>query len=205
MKKPRRFEELIAALKTPDLRRLSEKELEYSTISTRATQARTEAAHQLGESKDARAVEPLIQALEDWSDEVRCAAAWALSEIGDSRACEAIIKTLSRETGHHASNSLRGSWLRLGDARSIKTLIQSLNDEWIAASAVKGLEVALKSEPEKFGDDDLQEIVALKKVVQLQGAWDYREAYMGEQVEIDISRIKELATNELKRRVQAGK
>ena len=46
------------------------------------------AARALGDLRDERAIEPLIGALEDQNDDVRCQAARALGEIGDPRAKE---------------------------------------------------------------------------------------------------------------------
>ncbi|MHA1431592.1 MAG: HEAT repeat domain-containing protein [Candidatus Freyarchaeota archaeon] len=55
---------------------------------------RVEAAWTLGETKDRRAVEPLIQALGDEHWRVRWRAAWALGEIGDERAVKPLIRAL---------------------------------------------------------------------------------------------------------------
>jgi len=56
---------------------------------------RCDAARVLGVIKDARAVEPLIQALNDReSADVRCNAAEALGKIGDSRAVEPLVQVL---------------------------------------------------------------------------------------------------------------
>ena len=60
------FEGLVSALKNPFLAK--------------------HAARALGDSRDERAIEPLIAALADRSEDVRCAAARALGEIGDLRA-----------------------------------------------------------------------------------------------------------------------
>jgi HEAT repeat protein len=54
----------------------------------------SKAAHVLGDIRDARAVEPLVEALDDSSDEVRQAAAKALGDIGDDRAVEPLTQAL---------------------------------------------------------------------------------------------------------------
>jgi HEAT repeat protein len=50
------------------------------------------AARALGEMRDERAIEPLIGALQDSNEDVRCEAARALGEIGDPRAEESLKK-----------------------------------------------------------------------------------------------------------------
>jgi hypothetical protein len=55
---------------------------------------RGKTALRLGEIGDARAVEPLIKALEDEDRKVHWQAAWALGEIGDARAVEPLIRKL---------------------------------------------------------------------------------------------------------------
>ena len=48
------------------------------------------AAKTLGDIRDERAVEPLIEALQDRNEDVRCLAARSLGEIGDPRAEESL-------------------------------------------------------------------------------------------------------------------
>lgn len=55
-------------------------------------EVRREAAHQLGERRDPRALNPLISALAD--PEVSAGAAWALGEVGDPRAGAALMELL---------------------------------------------------------------------------------------------------------------
>lgn len=52
------------------------------------------AAETLGEIGDARAVEPLIEAVKDKDEYVRWAAIETLGEIGDARAVESLIEAL---------------------------------------------------------------------------------------------------------------
>jgi HEAT repeat protein len=195
-----RLRRLLDELKTPDDRRPSEHELRYTTISTHATAARVRAAFALGKMGDARAVEPLIAALEDWSSEVLVAAACALADIGDLRAAAAIERALASEQGHHASNSLRASLLSMGHPDSAGSLLAALDDQWVAYSAVQGLQALLKREPGALSDDQLKKITGRARVIQLQDAWDYRELANAREVDIDIANMRWLAAEELKRR-----
>jgi hypothetical protein len=85
------------------------------------------AAHDLGDSKDPRAVEPLIAALGDTDHGVRANAAHALGLIGDSRAVDPLIGTLKdadfelREEAAHALGLI-------GDSRAVDPLIGALKD-----------------------------------------------------------------------------
>ena len=56
---------------------------------------RSEAVEAVGKIGDKRAVEPLIQALNDENKYVREGAALALAEIGDKRAVEPLIQALN--------------------------------------------------------------------------------------------------------------
>ena len=56
---------------------------------------RESAAKALGETKDARAVEPLIAMLKDKTFDVRAAAAKALGQIGDPRAADPLVAALA--------------------------------------------------------------------------------------------------------------
>jgi len=71
---------------------------------------RSSAAKGLGEIKCSRAVEPLIETLEDSDSTVRSNAAWALGEIGDARAKEPLTKLLSdinKDVSRIAATSLK--------------------------------------------------------------------------------------------------
>jgi hypothetical protein len=71
------------------------------------------AAHALGDMRDAKAVGPLIEALDDGSDDVRRAAAKALGDIGDGRAVEPLTRALDdryrgvRECASYALQKIR--------------------------------------------------------------------------------------------------
>jgi HEAT repeat protein len=69
-------------------------------------QERVIAAETLGDMGDARAVEPLIKALDDPDTEVRWVAAKSLGMLGDPRAVPALIRALSSDD----------KWLRCGGA-----------------------------------------------------------------------------------------
>ncbi len=90
---------------------------------------RSNAAEALGEIGDARAVEPLIQALlGDESEGVRGEAAGALGHIGDARAVEPLIQALKDEDWWVRKEA---AWAlgKIGDERAIEPLTQALNDE----------------------------------------------------------------------------
>ena len=58
---------------------------------------RSGAVEALGRIGDVRAVEPLIQRLQDEDEDVRSAAAEALGRIGDARAVDPLIQRLQEE------------------------------------------------------------------------------------------------------------
>jgi len=73
-------------------------------VSRNVSCKRQEAASALGQIGDARAVEPLIAALNDSKSDVRLAAADALAKIGDARAVQPLIAALY--TTHGAAEAL---------------------------------------------------------------------------------------------------
>ena len=66
------------------------------------------AAKALGEIRDERAVEPLIEALQDMNEDVRCLAARSLGEIGDPRA-EEPLERASRDEYRQVRDSATGA------------------------------------------------------------------------------------------------
>ena len=89
-------------------------------------EVRGNAALALVDFRDSRAVEPLINALDDKERTVRYWAAFALGRLGDGRAVEPLIKALSGGTGSAAF-----ALGRLGDSRAVGPLIKALGDkEW---------------------------------------------------------------------------
>ncbi len=83
------------------------------------------AALQLGTEKEARAVEPLMAALQSPHEKVRYAAAWALGQIEDRRAVEALIDAFRRKPAEAYVRAL----LELGDQQIIGILIDALIHE----------------------------------------------------------------------------
>jgi hypothetical protein len=101
-----RFESLIQALRRKRLF---------------GTQTKWDTAKELGEIGDARAIEPLVDALEDKHILVRVEAAKALGKIGDTRAVEPLIEVLQSLAGP-ASEALG----RIGDPMAVEPLIEIL-------------------------------------------------------------------------------
>jgi len=85
------------------------------------TQTPWDTAKALGELGDARAVEPLIEALENKQILVRMEAAKALGKIGNTRAVEPLIEALQSLPGT-ASEALA----RIGDPRAVEPIIEML-------------------------------------------------------------------------------
>jgi HEAT repeat protein/CheY-like chemotaxis protein len=89
-------------------------------------QMAVQAAHTLGEMGDERAIEPLIEVLQDrdshWN--VRSAAARALARIGGPRVVEPLIAALKNGVRDAAALALGG----LGDSRAVQPLIAVLRD-----------------------------------------------------------------------------
>src|SRR4051794_38271657 len=105
--------QLIAALAAPD-----------STV-------RAEAAHSLGQTGDAQAVEPLIGALGDTHISVRLAAAEALGQLGNPRAVQSLLHILRSPGGEAGSTTLdQIAGLALGalGAGAVMPLIAALAD-----------------------------------------------------------------------------
>jgi HEAT repeat protein len=89
---------------------------------------RQAAASALGQTGDARSVEPLITALSDADRSVREAAARALRQIGDPRAVEPLITALKDwdpDTCMEAAKALG----RIGDERVVEPLIAALKSQ----------------------------------------------------------------------------
>jgi len=82
----------------------------------------------LGDEVKARAVEPLVEALEEGDENVRGAAIKVLGELGDSRAVEPLVETLEDEDGN--MRDMAASALgELGDSRAVEPLIEALKGE----------------------------------------------------------------------------
>jgi hypothetical protein len=97
---------------------------------------RKEAAESLGKLADARAVDPLIEALRyDENGEVREMAAWALGQIDDARTVDPLSYTSVKDADGYvrgeAYNALQKSTIggNKVDARSVDPIIGALKDE----------------------------------------------------------------------------
>ncbi len=78
--------------------------------------------------RDARAVEPLIQALKDNDAMVRYDAALALWHLRDKRAVEPLIALL-KDSDQHVRDTAVGALWALGDTRAVEPLIAFVEDE----------------------------------------------------------------------------
>lgn len=100
------------------------------------------AARALGRLRDARALEPLTEALQDEDSGLRGSAANALGEIGDPRAVEYLIKALEDKDDYpvkHAAEALG----KLGDVAVVEHLVPFLRHDprsEITQAAAKSLE-----------------------------------------------------------------
>jgi HEAT repeat protein len=90
------------------------------------------AAMALGWLKDARAMEPLIQALKDEDTDLREHAAEALGEIGDTGAVEALIEALWDERERVRETAIE-ALKNIGDERAVLALEQAVRDRKIFA------------------------------------------------------------------------
>jgi HEAT repeat protein len=86
------------------------------------------AAQKLGELGDARAIEPLLQALRDRSSEVRTNAIEALAKLGDPRVVEPLIQCL-QDSNFFVRAKAAWALAELGDVKAIEPLIQALKEE----------------------------------------------------------------------------
>jgi HEAT repeat protein len=92
---------------------------------------RDRAAEKLGKLGDARAVEPLLLALEGLDWRLRGYAAWALGELGDPKAGDKLLNLLDDPVGD-VQQSVRHALAKLNDQRLIPRLISELfhEQEW---------------------------------------------------------------------------
>lgn len=111
---------------------------------------RIKVAKVLGELKDLRAVEPLINALGVKDDvklglnraSLRRAAAEALGELQDLRAVEPLIRALA-DSHEIVRGAAAGALGKLGDPRAVEPLIKTLSDVigWVRKTAAEALAV----------------------------------------------------------------
>ncbi len=148
---------------------------------------RSLAAWRLGQSKDKRAIEPLMKALKD--DEqwvIRNNAAKSLGDFGAPVAVEPLIEALRTDSSVFVRESAAEALGKTGDKRAIEPLKKALNDEgvvqkkmdnrWVkvevvaeaAAKALKTLHVSVeKPAPEPFRSVTIKETI--EKPVPLPG------------------------------------
>ncbi|NPE27830.1 HEAT repeat domain-containing protein [Methanococcoides sp. SA1] len=92
---------------------------------------RSHAIHSLGQIGDEKAVEPLIQVMNDENEriDVRRHATSVLGQIGDGRAVKPLIQILESKD----DNSVRMVAIRaltgIGDGRAVEPLIQAMDDK----------------------------------------------------------------------------
>ena len=109
-------------------------------------QVRAVAAYALGEIGDIRAVEPLIEALEEKDLDLYSTVTIALAEIGDERAVEPLIEALKDDNWYVRQCSARALGI-IGDERAVKPLNEALKDD--DESVRESVSIALK----EFGED----------------------------------------------------
>jgi HEAT repeat protein len=119
-------------------------------------QVRQYAAYLLGEAKNPRAIQPLIEALADFDKSVREQATFALSSIGKAAVepLAAAMKEPKWETRYRAAEALG----KIADEKAVKPLIAALKDnrDHVRYMAAKGLR--------ELGDSDaLEPMVILLK------------------------------------------
>ncbi|MBN2561443.1 MAG: HEAT repeat domain-containing protein [Phycisphaerae bacterium] len=90
---------------------------------------RIDAARALGDVSDRRAVDPLIDALDDEFYYVRLAAAEALAKIGDERAVGPLVAKLGRDSNAISEAATR-LIARTRSHRGVQPLLELLNKEW---------------------------------------------------------------------------
>lgn len=111
---------------------------------------RLAAATALGKLEEDRAVEPLIDALDD-RREVREVAILSLGRIGDPVAVDSLIKRL-KDGNWDLRSSAAKALGQICDLRAVEPLIESLRDKsetvrWVAANALTSIT------NQKFGED----------------------------------------------------
>lgn len=115
--------------------------------------ARKAAAKKLGESKENRAVDALIDALGDSNSEVRRSVVESLRRIGDERSVQSLVSRLS-DSDHHVRKAAAEALIELGwqpqgsaeRARFAVALQQWQEAVGIGVKAIEPLLVALRDE-----------------------------------------------------------
>jgi HEAT repeat protein len=114
-------------------------------------QNRADAAFELGETGDSRAVEPLVEALRtETSSDVRRSAVSSLGAFDDNRALQSITTTIKEDENENVRYYAVWALQNFGD-RSVDALIYALDDESInvrgSAASVLGALGATKATP----------------------------------------------------------
>jgi len=125
----------------PNVKKMeAKKDVEGLIKALKDTHVRHYTAEALIKIKDAKAVEPLIQALKDEDYFVREAAARALGEIKDKRAVEPLLEALGDEWWNVRLDAAMALG-KIGDAKAVEPLIKALKDrnETVRGSAAKAL------------------------------------------------------------------
>src|SRR5512137_1144632 len=155
-------------------------------------QVRQYAAYLLGQAKNPRAIQPLIEALADFDKSVREQATLSLSTIGKA-AVEPLAEAMKEpkwETRYRAAEALG----KIADEKAIKPLIQGLRDNrdhvrYMAAKGLRGL-----------GDSDALEpmIILLKdenRYVRMMAVWSL-SAIGGKKVHDALKKALEMEDDE---------
>ncbi len=94
-------------------------------LKSKNPKTREHAAEKLGKSGNAKAVEPLINALKDENDYVSAEATIALGEIGDAHAVEPLIAVLKDENNFLRQKAAEALG-KIGDARATNSSLLGL-------------------------------------------------------------------------------
>jgi HEAT repeat protein len=123
--------------RSPESRRLA---LALDRLSQQDPQVRVEAARELGEMRDPRAVERLIRLVSDIRPDVRQAAVDALGAIGDKRAVPVLREQLTQGDWRNRQSAAQGLG-GMQDAVAVPDLEKALNDEnaSVAVAAARAL------------------------------------------------------------------
>jgi HEAT repeat protein len=100
---------------------------------------RESAADALGSVGDARAVVPLIAALDHGSDRVRAASAQSLGRLGDTSAVPELVRALGASRGTRTPSQCAAALGRLGDNSAIPALTAALGNRWAEIDAAVAL------------------------------------------------------------------
>ncbi|MBN1963086.1 MAG: HEAT repeat domain-containing protein [Anaerolineae bacterium] len=123
---------------------------------------KSQAARALGDTADARAVDPLIRALASENKWIREEAAAALGKLKAVRATEALLAVLN-DSEWGVRRSAATALGKIGDPRAVEPLIAALqNDSWVTKEAAAALGA--------IGDKR-----AIEPLVQVYNSWQSKE------------------------------